>query len=158
GGVLHILMNSWAMFDLGAEVENTYGTSRYLVIYFVSTITGYLASFWWKPYIVSIGASAGIFGLIGAMIAIGTRERTSYAAAMRGAYLRWAGIMLVIGLLGYFAIDNAAHIGGGIGGFIVGYAAGMPRVSGPRETFWRALAGVCIAITILAFLEMFLRF
>ena len=38
GGILHILMNSWVIFDLGATVEEFYGTSRYLVLYFVSTI------------------------------------------------------------------------------------------------------------------------
>src|SRR5579863_257236 len=40
GGLVHILMNSWVLFDLGAQVEETYGTSRYLVTYFVSTING----------------------------------------------------------------------------------------------------------------------
>ena len=38
-GILHILMNSWVLFDLGAEVEMLYGTSRLIVFYFVSTVT-----------------------------------------------------------------------------------------------------------------------
>src|SRR5271165_804928 len=40
--ILHILMNSWVLFDLGAEVEQIYGTSRLMVFYFFSTITGFL--------------------------------------------------------------------------------------------------------------------
>ncbi len=44
GGYLHILMNIWVLFDLGAEVELLYGTSRLIVFYFVSTVTGFWAS------------------------------------------------------------------------------------------------------------------
>ena len=42
GGMIHILMNSWVLFDLGAQVEEVYGASRMLVIYFLSTVFGYL--------------------------------------------------------------------------------------------------------------------
>ena len=42
GGILHILMNSWVLFDLGAQVEELYGTSRMLVFYFVSTVGGFM--------------------------------------------------------------------------------------------------------------------
>jgi membrane associated rhomboid family serine protease len=126
------------------------------VIYFISTITGYLASCWWLPGEVSIGASAGIFGLIGAMIALGVRDRSSHAAAMRNMYLRWAVYMLIFGLLPFFAIDNAAHIGGGVGGFIVGYLAGTPRFSRATEGFWRAAAAGAVIITAVAFAQMFL--
>jgi rhomboid protease GluP len=155
-GIVHILMNSWVLFDLGVAVEEAYGTSRYLVIYFVSTITGYLASLWWAPYILSIGASAGIFGLIGAMIAMGVRDRSSRGAAIRNMYLRWAVYVLIIGLLPFFAIDNAAHIGGGIGGFLIGYIAGAPRLTGTGEGFWRGAAVLAVIVTALAFVEMFL--
>ena len=41
GGLIHILMNSWVLFDLGAQVEEIYGSSRMLVIYFVSTVGGF---------------------------------------------------------------------------------------------------------------------
>jgi rhomboid protease GluP len=156
GGLFHILMNSWVLFDLGVAVEQTYGTSRYLVIYFISTITGYLASCWWAPRVLSIGASAGIFGLIGAMIALGVRDRSSSGTAIRNMYLRWAVYVLLIGLLPIFAIDNAAHIGGGVGGFIVGYLAGTPRFSRATEGFWRAAAAAAMIITAAAFAQMFL--
>src|SRR5258707_2233498 len=89
GNLLHILMNSWVLFDLGAQVEENYGTSRYLLFYILSTITGFLASFYWSATL-SIGASAGIFGLIGAMIAMGLRDRSAYGSAVRGLYIRWA--------------------------------------------------------------------
>jgi len=72
GGLLHIAMNSWVLFDLGAQVEESYGSSRFLVFYFVSTVFGFLASFWFSNSL-SVGASAGLMGLIGAMIALGVR-------------------------------------------------------------------------------------
>src|SRR5579871_2547454 len=67
GGIIHILMNSWALYGLGAEVEQLYGISRMIVFYFVSTVAGFYASSHFGHF--SVGSSAGIFGLIGAMIA-----------------------------------------------------------------------------------------
>src|ERR1700733_4395896 len=49
GGLLHILMNSWVLFDVGPQVNQAFGTPRFLSIYFVSTVTGYLASLYWSP-------------------------------------------------------------------------------------------------------------
>jgi rhomboid protease GluP len=155
GGILHILMNSWVLFDLGVQVEQTYGTSRYLVFYFVSTVCGFLASSWWSPSL-SIGASAGIFGLIGAMIALGVRDRSAYGAAVRSVYTRWALYGLAMGILPFFSIDNAAHLGGVSSGFVIGFIAGTPRFSRATETFWRVAAGIALAITALAFAEMLL--
>lgn len=154
GGLLHILMNSWVLFDVGAQVEITFGTSRYLVVYLISNITGYLASLYWSPAVESIGASAAIMGLVGAMIAHSVRDRSSYGVAMRRMYVRWVVYILLIGLLPIFNIDNAAHIGGLAGGFIIGYAAGVPGFSRITETLWRVAAGVCVAITALAFVDM----
>jgi rhomboid protease GluP len=153
GGVLHILMNSWVLFDLGAQVEETFGTSRYLVFYFVSTVTGFYASFYWSPAL-SIGASAGIFGLIGAMIAHGVRERSSYGAAVRSLYVRWAVYGLVMGFLIPF-VDNSAHIGGLAGGFAVAYIAGTPGYSEGVERLWKIAAGIALGLTAAAFSQMF---
>lgn len=155
GGVLHILMNSWVLFDLGAQAEENYGTSRYLVIYLFTTITGFYGSFLWSPGTVSIGSSAGIFGLIGAMIALGVKDRSAYGAAVRSLYMRWAMYGLLMGLLPLFAVDNAAHIGGLIGGFVLAYLAGTPRLVGSGERVWKVAAGIAVAVTVVAFALMF---
>lgn len=156
GGVFHILMNSWIIFDLGTQVEEIYGTSRYLVLYFVTTIAGFFASGWWTAS-VSVGASAALFGLIGAMIALGVRQRhTPTGAAMRGHYTQWAIWGLAMGLLPGFSIDNAAHIGGLASGFVLGYAIGTPRLFEHwTDKAWRIAATVCVALTVLAFADMF---
>jgi rhomboid protease GluP len=153
GGILHILMNSWVLFDLGTQTEETYGTSRYLVIYFASTITGFLASTYWSPNIPSVGSSAGIFGLLGAMIAFGLRDRTSYGAAVRSHYVQWAIYALILSAL-ISNIDNAAHVGGGLGGLAIAYAAGTPRYSGPVEKAWNFAAVIAVAVTAVAFFMM----
>ncbi|MEZ5365296.1 MAG: rhomboid family intramembrane serine protease [Bryobacterales bacterium] len=49
GGIFHILMNSWVLYDLGAQVEHIYGTSRYLAIYLISSIGGFAASLFGLP-------------------------------------------------------------------------------------------------------------
>jgi len=153
GGILHILMNMWVLFDLGAQTEEAYGTSRFLAIYLISSVTGYIASFYGSSAL-SIGASAGIFGLIGAMIAFGIRERSSYGAAMKSFYIRWAVYGLIMGFLLPF-VDNYAHLGGLAGGFALGYIAGTPRVSGPLERIWQGVAIGAVAITGYAFYDMF---
>jgi len=155
GGLLHILMNSWVLFDLGAQVEQIYGTSRLIVIYFAATVLGFYASNWWSATL-SVGASAGIFGLIGAMIALGMLHRSALGDAIRGLYLRWAIYGLLFGLLPGLAIDNAAHLGGLAAGFGIAYVAGLPRYEGSRtELLWRIAAYACGAITVLCFLLWF---
>jgi rhomboid protease GluP len=159
GGLLHIGMNSWVLFDLGAQVEEVYGAARLYVFYFVATVLGFLASTFWTPAL-SVGASAGIMGLIGAMIALGVRHQSSsMGGAIRGMYVRWAVYVLIFGLLPGLHIDNAAHIGGLAGGFAVAYVAGTPRIETAfSEKLWRAAAAICVLLTAVSFLMMYLSF
>jgi rhomboid protease GluP len=151
GGILHILMNSWVLFDLGAQVEEVYGAYRLIVAYFIATAAGFFLSNWWSPT-VSVGASAGLFGLIGAMIALGVLHRSAMGDAIKGMYLRWAIYGLIFGMLPGLSIDNAAHLGGLGAGFGVAYVAGLPRHDGSkRETIWRMAAYACLGLTVLCF-------
>jgi len=159
GGLMHIGMNLWVLFDLGPQVDEIYGSSRYFVFYTLSTIGGYVASSFWSPQVPSVGASAGLFGLIGVMIALGVTNRSSMGAAIRGMYIRWAIYGLLFGLLPYFHIDNAAHIGGLATGFITAYFAGTPRISDSfSEQAWRWAAWACGALTVYCFIKMYLSF
>lgn len=153
GGLLHIAMNSWVLWDLGPRINEVFGTYRYIVIYIVSTITGYLASLYWTPAVLSIGASAGISGLIGAMVGLGTREKHSLIGAERGRYLQWMLIIVVMGFM-VSGIDNAAHIGGFVGGFVVAYVAGSRGHARGDDMVWKTLAWVSLAITAYAFFRM----
>jgi rhomboid protease GluP len=155
GGLLHIGMNMWVLFDVGAQVEEIYGTARMLVIYFVSTICGFYVSSMWSRGI-SVGASAALMGLIGAMIALSLHHRSAVTTAIRGQYIRWVIYILILGLLPGIAIDNAAHIGGLAGGFGMAYLTGLPKWEGaPIERVWQIASYVCIALTALAFFDMY---
>jgi rhomboid protease GluP len=158
GGLIHIAMNLYVLYDLGPQVEELYGTNRYLVIYLLSSAGGFLASTYWANTL-SIGASAALFGLIGAMIALGVRSQSSMAAAIRATYIRYAIGGLLFGLLPDFHIDNAAHIGGLATGFAVAYVAGTPRlVDSASEQLWRWAAWATVALTAWCFLKMYLSF
>ena len=158
GGLLHILMNSWVLFDLGAQVEEIYGAARMLVVYFVATVVGFYASAVWSPY-PSVGASAALMGLIGAMIALGVRHKNPIGSAIRATYIRWAVYIILFGLLPGLHVDNAAHIGGLAAGFGIAYLAGLPRLEGSRtERLWRGASWICILLTAVSFLKWYLWF
>jgi len=159
GGLMHILMNSWSFMSLGPLVEEVFGASRMLVIYFCSTVSGYYLSYMMSNS-VSIGASAAIFGLIGAMIAISIKEPARFGH-MRRTFVGWAlfGVIYIFGNLFGMRIDNYAHFGGLAGGFAIAYLAGTPRiVASWSEKLWQISAGACIAITAASFLNMYLWF
>jgi rhomboid protease GluP len=154
GGIFHILMNSWCLFDLGAEVEQIYGTSRLIVFYFFSTVTGFLLSSN-MLHSASLGSSAGIFGLIGAMLAFGVTDKSALGANVRALYSRW----LIYGVMMSFipGVDYFAHIGGLAGGFLAGYLASTPRARLMwKEPLIRGLAAASLALTAGAFTMMFL--
>ena len=159
GGWLHILMNSWVLYDLGATVEQVYGTPRFLVVYFAGTVGGFYLSAAVNPLVPSLGSSAGIMGLVGAMIAFGAINRTSIGRAIRQTYGRYVIYIIAFGLIPGFNVDNWAHIGGLAAGFAIGYVAGTPVHSSPgREGMWRVLGAVCILLTVWSFFLVYRNF
>jgi rhomboid protease GluP len=156
GGLIHFLMNSWVLFDLGREVEQFFGTARYLVIYFVSSVAGFVVSNMWSSS-VSIGASAAIFGLIGAMIGLGTRSKTPMGGMIRSHFGRWAVYGLLMSFMPFFSIDLGAHVGGLAAGFVVGYVADQPRlVDSAANKMWKFAAAACVVITACSFALVFI--
>jgi rhomboid protease GluP len=155
GGLMHIAFNTWALMDVGAHAEEIYGQRRMVVIYILSTIGGFLASCLFTRS-VSVGASAGLFGLIGAMIAFSITHKGSMEAAMvRAFYVRWAIYGLLMGLLPFFRIDNAAHLGGLASGFVIAYITGTPRlIETWQEKLWQAAAAISLALTGFSFFKM----
>jgi rhomboid protease GluP len=156
GGFLHILMNSWVLYDLGAQVEQTYGTARLLVFYVAASVMGFVASTFWTRAL-SLGASAALFGLIGSMIALGYRYRHTAAGTMvKAVYTRWVIYGLLFSLMP--GIDMAAHVGGLVAGFALGYVAGVPRQGSPAERLWQGLAVVAVLLVVVSFGMVWLAF
>ncbi len=145
GGIFHILMNSWVLYDLGAQVEHIFGTARFLAIYLISSVGGFLVSMAFTTNL-SLGASAALCGLIGAMMAYGKRTNQSFVFSF---YLRWMIMIAVIGLF-FPMIDNAAHFGGLAVGFAVAYAAAPVRPSHALDALWKTVATVAVLITAVA--------
>lgn len=157
GSILHIAFNGWALFVLGSQVEEVFGTPRFLTIYLTSTVGGFLLSARMNAGL-SIGASAGIMGLLGAMVAFGHASQSSIGRQIRNQYLGWLALNLVWGYLGN-QIDNYAHIGGFAGGFAVAWFAGTPmRSTHTREAAWRVVGAACVLLTAWSFWLMYHNF
>ena len=117
GGLMHIGFNMYVLYSIGPELERIYSAPRFLIVYLGAGWMGCLASLIWSG--ASVGASGAIFGLAGAFLAISLRRR-SYFDAFGSQMLGFIAINLVIGFAGFFNIDNFGHIGGLVGGFILG--------------------------------------
>ena len=113
GGLTHLFFNMFSLLVLGNPIEAALGKTRFLIIFFVSLLTGSLASIYLNsgPH-VSVGASGAIFGLFGAFIAL--RNRINGGA--RDIYVI-VGLNFALGfILG--GVDWRAHLGGLIGGYL----------------------------------------
>ena len=137
-GLLHIVMNLWCLLDLGPAVESLFSTAKFIFFYLVAGVAGFVVSFIWGPYSVSIGASGAILGLIGVLMGA-SWHHGRLGGDMRSQLWRWVFYILIFGFL--FAADNAAHIGGLGAGLLLGYLVpeGEPRTRA-SENLWNALA------------------
>ena len=121
-GLIHLLMNMYALVYIGLILEPFFGKARFLAAYILSGIAASVASLWWNELVVSAGASGAIFGMYGVFIALLTTKLLddSIKKALTTSILIFVGYNLLNGMKG--GIDNAAHIGGLISGAIIGYA------------------------------------
>jgi membrane associated rhomboid family serine protease len=111
--LLHLGFNMYALMVLGNPLEATFGKQKYLTVFFLSLLTGSLASAYLAPINgTSVGASGAVFGLFGAMVIVGKKI---------GADIR--SIVAIIGInffIGFAmgGVDWGAHLGGLIGGVL----------------------------------------
>lgn len=117
GGIMHILFNMSALNIIGKEVEYIYGSKKYILIYILSALSGSLFSYLFNPNSVSVGASGAIFGLLGAMLVFGLREKNKIGKQYVKNILETLVINVIIGIT-ISNIDNYAHLGGLIIGAI----------------------------------------
>lgn len=120
-GISHLLNNMVMLGALGWNLEMETGKVRFLIIYFISGLGGNLLSLYMNAkadeLVVSAGASGAIFGLMGAMVCVVLKNHG------RAGRITNRGILFMVALSLYFGItssgvDNAAHIGGLVCGFI----------------------------------------
>lgn len=126
-GLLHIVSNSYALWIIGPLVERLYGSARFLMIYLLSGVAGVAGGYLWvhlqyKTDVPSAGASGAIFGLFGLLAVFGFKYRRELPPNFRKAIGSSIVPVILINLFIGFSvpfIDNAAHIGGLIGGGVL---------------------------------------
>jgi membrane associated rhomboid family serine protease len=111
-GIMHVMFNGYSLWVLGNLIERVLGPARFLLVFAVSVIAGCLAVFVLSPESLTVGASAGIFGLFATLFMIN-----------RGFGGNNVSLLAIIGLnlaIGFIVPGIAweAHIGGLIGGFV----------------------------------------
>ena len=130
GSILHIFFNMWVLMDIGPQIEELYGSARYFFIYIVTGMGGYLVSS--VTGHMSVGGSGALLGLIGVLLAVTTGRKTAGMRMIRNQMIRWLIYIAVWGLV-FPGIDNYAHGGGLVAGFIVGKIMADRVPASPRE-------------------------
>ena len=132
-GIPHLLTNSLGLIIFGRLVERYFGSFNFLLIYLLAGVFGNIASYAAVSNGVGAGASGAVFGIIGAYGSFVYRNR-SIAGSMAQSTLGGLGIIIGINLIFGFSvsgIDNWAHIGGLVGGFLISYRLVPRAVSVP---------------------------
>lgn len=120
-GIIHIAMNMYALYMVAVYLEPMLGKIRYTIAYLCAGVFGGLVSLWWhKEGVNGAGASGAIFGLYGLMLAMLTTSLIPASArkALLQSMVIFIAFNLFYGMKG--GIDNAAHIGGLLSGFVFG--------------------------------------
>ena len=159
-GVLHILFNVMWIRQLAPEVANLYGAGRMVVIYTIAGVLGFSLSSLAGAFLgglpipflrgaqFTVGASAPIFGLLGALVYYGRRTGSSHIGQ---AGLQYALLMGVFGLV-FPGVDNYAHLGGFAGGYLASLVLDPLK---PERIDHLAMAVGCLALTLAALIASF---
>ncbi len=144
GGILHIFFNMAALRQLASVVNREFGVYRMFVIYTVSGIIGFLISYL-AGVAFTIGASASVCGLVGAVLYYGKSRGGIYGRNLYRQISIWVIFLFVFGLI-VPGINNWGHGGGILAGIVFGYLLGYQEKK--RENIiHKILAGVCAMAT-----------
>lgn len=147
GGILHIIFNMMALRQIAPWVANEYGASRTFAIYTLGGVFGF-----WVSYVAgvsfTIGASAAICSLIGALLYYGKSRGGAYGSSVVREVSGWVLSLFVFGLI-FPGINNWGHGGGIVGGVLFGMLLGY-KERRPENVFHHGLALFCAAITVAA--------
>jgi rhomboid protease GluP len=147
GSILHIGFNMWVLMDIGPQIEELYGSARYLFIYVVTGIGGYLLSSYLGHF--SVGGSGALLGLVGVLLALTMGRQSAGMQMLRGQLIRWLIYIAVWGFL-FPGIDNFAHLGGFVTGFLLGKVlSDRPPATAQERTLAYAM-GWFAALTVVA--------
>ena len=155
GGALHILFNMMWVRQLAPATAGLFGPGRMVIIYIGGGVAGFALSSFAGAFIpdlfilrggqFTVGASASIFGLLGALVHYGRRTGRQHVSAQAKSFA------LFMGLFGLImpGIDNYAHAGGFGGGYLL---AALLDPLKPERVDHLAIAVACLAASMLAIL------
>ena len=113
---MHLLFNMLALWSIGTPIEQIFGRGRFIIIFVGSLLTASIGSAYFGPAAVAVGASGAIFGLFGALLAVGRRAGVNYQNITGTVIVNLLITFVVPG------IDWRAHVGGLIGGYLIAQA------------------------------------
>ena len=150
--IVHLICNMYSLSIIGSQIENFIGKKKYIIVYFISMITGsLLSSILTNTW--SVGASGAIFGLIGSLIYFGYHYRLYLGSVITTQIIPLLLINLGIGFI-IPNIDVSAHIGGLVGGILSTMALGIEKKSTKQEK----INGTICLIILIVFLSYLLFF
>lgn len=145
GGIIHLAFNLMALKQIAPWASNEYGTSRMFTIYTVGGVIGYVVSYL-AGVSFTIGASAAVCALIGALLYYGKSRGGAYGSSVYREVSGWVISIFVFGLI-FPGINNWGHGGGIIGGIIIGALLGYNERR-PENHFDQVLALLCGVVTV----------
>ena len=148
GSLLHILFNVMWIRQLGPDVGHLFGPARYFIIYTVAGAVGFILSNLVSGY-PTVGASGAIFGLFAALIVYGRNQKTHVSALMTRQIWQWAILLFVMGFL-MSGVNNWAHLGGFIGGWLAAQAL-ISKAQYREGRLTILIALLCLTLTLLGF-------
>jgi rhomboid protease GluP len=156
GGLIHIGFNMMSLMQLGPALEELYGSGRYLFLYIFTGAFGFLVSSFLGSY--SLGASGGLLGLVGAMLAITSKRGGAYMRELRSRLISSVAILIVLGFMG-MGLDNKAHMAGLASGFVIGKIFADRQPMNVRERQIAYLLGWMAGLAVVAsFVFMILHY
>ena len=153
-GFIHLLVNMYSLRVIGPSVEALIGKWKFVFIYLISSVSASLMSLvFTEANIVSAGASGAIFGLMGALLYFGYHYRLYLNDAIKTQIIPVIVFNLLIGFM-ISGIDNGAHIGGLVGGYLATMAIGIKNKSHKKDM----INGWIVLILYIAFLSYIVYF
>ncbi|MEO8814344.1 MAG: rhomboid family intramembrane serine protease [Mycobacterium sp.] len=139
-GLVHLLLNMWALYVVGPALEAMLGRLRFSALYLLSALGGSVAVYLLAPLnTLTAGASGAIFGLFGAIFVVSKRLRMDVG---------WVGAVILINLVFTFSIPHISWQGH-VGGLVTGTLVALAYVYPPASRRNRVQLAVTVAVPVL---------